>query len=358
MAKFSGKYKVAAVQAAPVFMDLKGGIDKSIQLIKEAAAAGAKLIAFPENFLPGYPWFVWLDSPAWSMQFMAQYRSQALTLGSAEYQVLEKAAAEHGIYVVLGFTERDAGSLYMAQAIINDEGKTIATRRKVKPTLIERIVFGEGDGSDLAVHETELGNIGALCCWEHVQPLNKAAMFSQHEQVHIAAWPSFSVYKGVSIAISGPVNNAVTRSYAVEGQCYVIAPCAIVSQEMIDLLCSKEEHHELLKKGGGFARIYGPDGADLGGELGENEEGILYADVDLIMQDLAKVAGDSMGHYARNDVTRLVLNSASHREVHAWPSGASWNTSLPVTLPETTADFSLHTDEVDFPHDTYPQRDV
>lgn len=318
------QYKVAAVQVAPEFLDLDAGIEKAIGLMKEASEAGAKLIAFPENFLPGYPWFVWLSSIAECMPLLAQYRTQGLVIGSDKYQKIEEAAAMYGIYVVLGFTERSNGSLYIAQALIDDHGKTFATRRKLKPTMLERVVFGEGDGSDLAVHDTPLGRVGALCCWEHAQPLLKAAMFSQHEQVHVASWPSFSMYKDV-VQLSGPVNNALSRSYAVEGQCFVIAPCAIVSQSMVDLMCTTDTQRSLLKKGGGFTCIYGPDGSLLSEPLGEDEEGLVYADVNLALQDAAKIAADPVGHYSRSDVVRLHFNPKSHRGTHAWKHGAQWN---------------------------------
>ena len=94
-------------------------------------------------------------------------------------------------------------------------------------------MFGEGDGSDLSVYPTALGRIGALCCWEHLQPLSKYAMYAQNEQVHVAAWPSFSLYRGGAYALGPEVNNAASRIYAVEGQCFVLAPCATVSKEMV-----------------------------------------------------------------------------------------------------------------------------
>jgi len=316
MTTHSHAYRVAAVQAAPVYMNLNASIDKAITIITEAAKNGASLVAFPENFLPGYPWFVWLGAPVWAMQFMTEYHKQALIVGSEQYQRLEKAAADNRVHLVMGFTERDNGSLYMSQAIIDDKGKTIATRRKLKPTHAERLVFGEGDGGDIAVHETALGKLGALCCWEHIQPLTKFAMYSQHEQIHVAAWPSFSLYTEVTPAIGGEVNTAVSRTYAVEGQCYVIAPCAVTPQDTVDLLCSTDEQRALLKTGGGFTRIYGPDGASLVTPLEEDEEGILYADINLDAVTMAKISGDAVGHYSRNDVTRLIFNNQSLRPVH------------------------------------------
>jgi nitrilase len=184
----------------------------------------------------------------------------------------------------------------------------VQTRRKLKPTHVERTVFGEGDGTDLAVMETPIGNIGSLCCWEHLQPLTKYAMYSQNEQIHVAAWPSFSLYRGAAYALGPELNNAASQMYAAEGQCFVIAPCATVSKEMVELLCTDETKRHLLLEGGGFARIYAPDGSPVGTPLPENEEGLLIADIDLGMISLAKSAADPAGHYARPDVTRLLLN--------------------------------------------------
>lgn len=302
------RFRAAAVQAAPVFLDLNASIDKSIGLIEEAAKNGADLIAFPETFLPGYPWFIWLDSPAWGMQFVQRYHDNSLVYGSPEAERIAQAAKDNAIMVVMGHSEKDGGSLYMGQWIIGADGETIAARRKLKPTHVERTVFGEGDGSDLSVYDTPLGRVGALCCWEHLQPLSKYAMYAQNEQVHIAAWPSFSLYRGGAYALGPEVNNAASRIYAVEGSCYVIAPCATVSPEMVEQLCGDDTKKQLLLAGGGFATIFAPDGQLMHEPLPENEEGLVYADIDLGMISLAKAAADPAGHYARPDVTRLVLD--------------------------------------------------
>ncbi|MDQ0317268.1 carbon-nitrogen hydrolase family protein [Amorphus orientalis] len=302
------KFRAAAVQAAPVFLDLDASIDKSIALIEEAAKNGAELIAFPETFLPGYPWFIWLDSPAWGMQFVQRYHDNSLVYGSPEADRIARAAKDNAITVVMGHSEKAGGSLYMGQWIIGPDGETIAMRRKLKPTHVERTVFGEGDGSDLTVYDTPLGRMGALCCWEHLQPLSKYAMYAQNEQVHIAAWPSFSLYRGGAYALGHEVNNAASRIYAVEGSCFVVAPCATVSPEMIEMLCGDDMKKQLLLAGGGFATIFAPDGQLMHEPLPENEEGLVYADLDLGMISLAKAAADPAGHYARPDVTRLLLD--------------------------------------------------
>lgn len=330
------QFKVAAVQAAPVFLDLEGTVSKGIALIEEAAANGAKLIAFPENWIPGYPWWVWLDSPAWGMQFVQRYFENSLVLGSEQAERINHAASKNNIYVVMGYSERSGGSLYMGQAIINDKGQTVATRRKLKPTHVERTVFGEGDGSDLCVLETGIGRVGALCCWEHLQPLSKYAMYAQNEQIHIASWPSFSLYRGAAYALGPDLNNAASQMYAAEGQCFVLAPCAIVSKEMIDMLIDEPKKEMLLLRGGGFTMIYGPDGKPLVEPLPETEEGILYADIDLGMISIAKAAADPTGHYSRPDVTRLLFNPAPvHRVEYTHNTGGS--IAIPKDIDELNA---------------------
>lgn len=302
------KYKVAAVQAAPAFLDLKGGVEKAVSLIEEAAKADVKLIAFPETWLPGYPWWIWLGSPAWGMQFIQRYHQNSLEKNSEELSAICDAARRNKIHVSLGYSERAGGSLYMGQALIGDDGEIIGLRRKLKPTHVERTIFGESDGSGLQVHETRLGRLGALCCWEHLQPLTKYAMYSMHEQVHVAAWPSFSLYAGAAYALGPELNGALSQVYAAEGQCFVIAPCGVVSQEMLDLLVDTEDKAPLLGKGGGHAMIYGPDGRPLADKLDPAADGLVIAEIDLDLIALAKSAADPVGHYSRPDVTRLLLN--------------------------------------------------
>lgn len=304
----TGPIKVAAVQAAPVFLDLDGTTEKAIRLIDEAGAKGVKLIGFPETWIPGYPWWIWLDAPAMGMQHVIPYTMNSIVAGGPQDQRLAEAAKRNNIHVVMGVSENDRGTLYMGQWHYGPDGEVISRRRKLKPTHVERTVFGEGDGSDMTVKETDLGRVGALCCWEHLHPLNKYAMYSQGEQIHVAAWPSFSLYKGAAYALGSELNTAASQMYAAEGQCFVIAACATVSQEMFDMLCDTPAKQQFLTTGGGFARIFGPDGAPLGEPLDEHEEGLLIAEIDLAMIAIAKAAADPCGHYSRPDVFRLMFN--------------------------------------------------
>jgi aliphatic nitrilase len=311
MALTHPKLKVAAVQAAPAFLDLDAAVEKAVRLIDEAAASGASLVAFPETWIPGYPFWIWLGAPAWAIMrgFVSRYFDNSLSYDSPQAERLRDAASRHKLTVVMGLSERAGGSLYIAQWIIGPNGETIAQRRKLKPTHAERTVFGEGDGSHLAVHNLPIGRLGALCCWEHLQPLSKYAMYAQNEQIHVASWPSFSLYDPFAHALGAEVNNAASQIYAVEGSCFVLAPCAVVSQEMIDLMCDTADKHQLLHVGGGFTVIYAPDGARIGNTLAPDQEGIVYADIDLAMIPVAKAAADPAGHYARPDVTRLLFNA-------------------------------------------------
>ena len=119
MSDYTKTFKAACVQAEPVLLDLDASIDKTIALIGQAAGNGAQLIAFPETWLPGYPWWIWLDSPAWGMQFVARYHDNSLDAAARpQFDRITAAAAEHGIAVVLGYSERVGGSLYMGQALI------------------------------------------------------------------------------------------------------------------------------------------------------------------------------------------------------------------------------------------------
>jgi len=300
--------KVAAVQAEPVWGDLDRGIDKCVSLIAEAASNGAEIVGFPETFVPGYPWQIWLDSPAANMGYVPGYLANSPTVDGPQLQRIADAASTSEVTVMLGYSQRRGGSLYMSQATFSPDGALLQNRNKLKPTHVERTVFGEGDGSDLAVVEMPYGNIGSLCCWEHLQPLSKYAMYSMDEDIHCAAWPSFSLYKGAANALGAEVNNAASLMYAVEGSNFVIAPCAVTGQAAHDFFCDTDGKKQMLQIGGGFAKIYGPDGTSLAEPIPEDEEGILYAVCEPALQAISKSVADPVGHYSRPDVTSLLFN--------------------------------------------------
>lgn len=315
MSDYSKRFRAAAVQAEPVWNDLAGGVDKTIELATEAAANGAEIVAFPEVWIPGYPWFLWLDSVAWQSQFVLPYVTNSLEVGSPEFARIEKAAAQLGIAISLGFSERQGGSVYIAQAFIGSDGVTSTTRRKLKPTHVERTLFGEGDGSDIQVIDTDFGRVGALNCWEHLQPLVKYAMFAQDEQLHVSAWPSFSIFEGAVNALGPEVNVGAARQYAVEGQVFVLSPCGVVGEAGQALVADTDLKKQLLKIGGGHARIFGPDGSDLADPIPPTEEGLLYADIDYAAILAAKNAADPVGHYSRPDVFRLYFDNTQRAKM-------------------------------------------
>lgn len=311
--------KVAVVQAAPVFLNVHESIKKAETIVKEAAENEAKLIAFPEVFIPGYPWFAWIGSQAESMQYVPRYHQNSIELHSEEMKRLQEIAKKYTIMLVMGYSEKDGGSRYISQVIIDENGQILLNRRKLKPTHVERTLFGEGDGSDIKVIDTELGRVGALNCWEHLQPLVKMAMYAQKEEIHIASWPSFCLFGDAGYALGPEANIAASRVYALEGGAFVLAPSAIISQEMFDIMADTDEKKYLLNPktsapGGGYAQIFAPDGKPLCEPIKDDEEGILYADIHQDMITLAKNAADPIGHYSRADVVSLVLNRGK-REV-------------------------------------------
>ena len=310
MTDYTRTFRAAAVQAESVWGDLAGGIDKLSTFAEDAQSNGADIVAFPETWLPGYPWFLWLDSVAWQSQYLVRYAGNSIEIGDANWERIRSIASRVGITIAFGFSERQGGSLYMAQAIIDRTGEPVLVRRKLKPTHVERTQFGDGDGSDVTVVDTSVGRMGALNCWEHLQPLTKYAMYAQDEQLHVAGWPSFSIFEGAAFALGPEVNTGASRQYAVEGQCFVLAPCGLIGAAAHEHFADSDMKKQLLNLGGGHARIYGPDGRELATPLEPTREGILYADIDYAQILAAKNAADPVGHYSRPDVFTLQMHAS------------------------------------------------
>jgi aliphatic nitrilase len=299
--------RIAAVQAEPGWFDLAATVAKTVDLIAEAATNGAEIVAFPETWLPGYPVFLWAYPVPEQIPHIARYHAASPTIDGPEIATIREAAAAHGITVVLGLSEQDHGTLYMSQVIIGPAGEILLHRRKLKPTHAERALFGEGDGGDLQVIETAHGRLGALNCWEHLQPLVKFSMYAQHEQIHVAGWPCFGIF-AEHPSLGWEASMAVSRTYALEGGAFVVVSTQILSEAGAQNFLVGGSPSPIIDLGGGYARIYGPDGALLTEPLDSHEEGLVYADIDLSVIDIAKKFADPVGHYSRPDVFTLTVD--------------------------------------------------
>jgi len=313
--------RAGVVQAAPVYMNLKGTVDKTIALIEQAAADGVEILAFPELWVPGYPWFVWLDTAAESYRHYGTYHANSLAVNSPEMRAIREAAARNSIHVVLGFSEKSGGSRYMSQALILPDGELGFVRRKIKPTAAERMIFGEGDGSDLKVVETALGRVGALNCWENLVSFARMALIEQHEEIHVSGWPSVTFGRGQVEHLGPKMIASVSSTSAIEGGLFVLAATSVTGEDAVELLCDTEAKRHALcplgpAPGGGFSMIYGPDGIPMAEALPEGAEGIVTADLDLDKIGFAKALYDAAGHYTRSDIFSFRVDRTSRRSMH------------------------------------------
>ena len=307
------------------FYDAKANLERILAAISEAAENGAKLAVFSELALSGYPFHIWalpyhgasrdrheleLELIPWRTEqipyIQSFYKEGAVEADGPEYQQLRSACISAGIRAVVGFSERCDGSLFMSQWIIGPDGETIV-RRKLKPTSLERVVFGEGDGSDLRVHDTELGRLGALQCWEHTQPLIKYAMASQHEEIHCAGWPVFPPVLPHHSLCGG--NRAVIEAYSIETGTYNVFVSSILSEQNLDKIFGDKE--PTLPLGGGYSGVVDPEGKVIAVSDPDKDE-IVYADVDLDFCYKAKSILDPLGHYSRPDVFEVCAFASPH----------------------------------------------
>ncbi|CZR68060.1 probable nitrilase [Phialocephala subalpina] len=310
--------RLGAVQAEPVWLDLQETVQKTIDLIHEAGQKGINVLGFPEVWIPGYPWNIWTQSVSQNKAMVHKYMANSLSINSPEMEAIQNAVKEAGIFVILGYSERDGGSLYIAQSSISPEGIIVSHRRKIKPTHIERTIWGEGQASSLkSVVDTPFGKVGALCCFEHYQPLLRYYQYSQGEQIHVAAWPAFfNVPKdsGRSRHGSPEMSLLASRFMALEGQMFVIISTQVVKEEHLDEMHLLESGMTD-KAGGGFSMIYGPDGKELVEALAPDLEGILQADVVLSDIDYSKTLLDPVGQYSRPDLLSLLVTKTEGKHV-------------------------------------------
>jgi predicted amidohydrolase len=308
MAEEYKKFKAAAVQASPVFpMNRRATVDKACALIGEAGKNGAQLVVFPETFVPMYPnWSIDLQNPTEWAQNLFHLTREAIEIPGHETELLGKAAKKAGVYLCLGVNEKVKnydGMLFNSLLFMGPDGQVMGRHRKLLPSNREKVFWHRGDGADIkSVYETELGRVGGLICYEHLQPLLKYALYAQGEQVHCACWPGWPHYPSPGRS-NKHVIDVVTRSYALEGQCFVVLSSLYVPEG----LGQKAGLGNAAWVFFGGSGIINPSGEYLAGPVYDQED-ILYANIDLSLIPMRKAAVDTTGRDTRWDILSLNIH--------------------------------------------------
>lgn len=310
------KFKAAAVQASPVFLNAEATVDKAISIIAEAASNGAQLAAFPEVFVAGYPYWNWIMTPVQGSAWYEKLYTNSITVPGPEVDKLCKAAKQHDIHVVIGVNERGQsfGELYNTNLIIDNKGNLVGKHRKLVPTWAEKLTWTGGDGSSLKVYNTEIGPIGTLACGENTNTLARFTLLSQGELIHIANY--------ISLPVAPPDYNMAeaikirAAAHSFEGKVFTIVSCSTITKEIIDIMKVDVPNAEelLTRKNSAFSGVIGPNGAVIGEPL-IDDEGIVYADIDLSKCIQPKQMHDILGHYNRFDIFDLRVNTAPRKNI-------------------------------------------
>jgi nitrilase len=310
------KFKAAAVQTSPVFLNVEKTIEKAISLIKEANSNGAQLIAFPEVFVAGYPYWNWIMTPVQGSKWYEQLYKNSVAVTDESMKPLFKAAKDFNMHIVIGINERgdSYGEIYNTNLIIDNHGTLIGKHRKLVPTWAEKLTWSSGDGSSLKVYKTEIGPIGTLACGENTNTLARFTLLSQGELIHIANY--------ISLPVAPPDYNMAeaikirAAAHSFEGKLFTVVSCSTISKEIMDVLKPDVPNIEelLTRKSSAFSGIIGPNGAVVGEPL-IDDEGIVYADIDLEKCIQPKQMHDILGHYNRFDIFDLRVNTAPTRKI-------------------------------------------
>ncbi|MEI4488363.1 Nit6803 family nitrilase [Frigidibacter sp. MR17.14] len=298
--------RAAAVQIAPDLASRAGTVERVLNAIAEAADKGAELIVFPETFVPWYPYFSFVLPPVQQGLEHLRLYEEAVTVPSPETHAVAEAARKRGAVVVLGVNERDHGSLYNTQLIFDADGTLKLKRRKITPTYHERMIWGQGDGAGLKVVETKVGRMGALACWEHYNPLARYALMAQHEEIHASHFPGSLVGP-----IFGEQIEVTMRHHALESGCFVVNATGWLTEEQIASIHPDPKLQKGLRDGC-MTCIITPEGRHAAPPLTAGE-GMVIADLDMALITKRKRMMDSVGHYARPELLRLVQDARPQR---------------------------------------------
>jgi len=301
----STTFRAGVVQATPALFDLNECVRRTIDWLEYARGEKCDFVLFPESFIPGYPRGLRFDALVGkrsdrSREEWLMYWENSLVIGSGPFLEISKAIARLGLHCALGVTEREqkGGSLYCSLLYFNDQGELTGRHRKLKPTGLERYIWGEGTADDLISVQTPFGRTGGLICWENYMPLVRMAMYQQGVEVWLAP-----------TADARPSWQATMQHVAREGRCYVLSANQYVRKSDYPPVWQEEiaAEAEIMSDGGSL--IMSPFGEILAGPL-RGEEGLLTADLDLREVARSKLEFDAVGHYNRPDLFTFTLKKS------------------------------------------------
>jgi aliphatic nitrilase len=334
--------RVAAVQAASVFLDREGSTEKACRLINEAGAHGARVIGFPEGFIPAHPvWFHHHAATAGiSNKLSVELFKNSVEVPGAETEALCVAARNANAYVVIGVCEKlpnTLGTLFNTQLYIGPDGSLIRKHQKIMPTVGERLVHTGGHGDTFGAFATEFGPASDLICDENSNPLAIFALIAEGTRIHVMSWPNHFPTSG------GPLRNRVaidSQTFAQMSKAFVISACGTIDERMIEILKVGPDSEQFLRNPDwcGGSLIVNPMSRIIAGPMGP-EEGILYADCDLELAIQMKLRHDFVGHYNRPDIFQLHVNRAAPQlyHVHNAELPQRLATDAPNLLPQPAA---------------------
>jgi len=296
--------RVAVVQTGSIPFDTDACVEKAVRLIGEAAQSGAKVVVFPEAFIPGYPKGVNFGltvggGDSAGREEFRRYFDAAIEVPGPHTDRLGEAAGAHRIFVVIGVIERERGTCYCTVLFFGPEGALLGKHRKLMPTSMERTIWGFGDGSTLTAVDSPYGRIGAVICWENYMPMLRMAMYSKNVALYCAP-----------TADDRAVWLPSMQHIAFEGRCFVLSACQFIRRKDFpaDVRVSAGESPDSVLMRGGSA-IISPYGRVLAGPYFDGET-ILTADINLNDITRARFGFDVAGHYSRPDVFQLIVNEA------------------------------------------------
>lgn len=323
-------FRAAAVQAASCFLDRQATLAKVESLVAEAARAGARLVVFPESFVPGFPLWNLVLAPVDQHAFFRALYEQAVLVPGPHTEQLAACARGEGVYLSVGVTERSPismGTLYNTNLLFGPDGELLQRHRKMTPTWAEKLTWAPGDASQLRPIETELGRIGTLICGENTNPLARYALLAQGEQVHVStyppAWPSRRRGAGRNYDLTRAIEIRAA-AHAFEGKVFNVVAAGVVDEAVIEAMARVDASVEeiFLDAPAPVSMILDPSG-DVCSKRLEGEEGIVYADIDVAESIEPKQIHDVVGHYQRFDLFSLEVDQRPQEAIALITPGRS-----------------------------------